>query len=476
MKVYRIFVILLMIATAIVTVGCSSIDSLVRSVENTFVKGQPEVDTVRFDEAGKAYQMGNMTLAEERYKEYIEKNQRFGDNVSLAVANSQLGRIAFEKNNFRASNRYFEEAIKLDPDNLDARGLYGESLYWQKEYIRAQTLCLQALQVAPNDRRFQITLGRTMAQQKQYQAGLRYLKQALGEQGAYEEMARIYSSHSEFDKASLAMSKARESFNKQQQLASRFSGGVDSTSTSAGHQGAALHRVTQFPVAAQTQPYQPVQTAFPSQHPTTAIQQVPRQQQHVTPQQVPGYQYQYQHQYAVQQPVQPFPQQPAMMPNTHPPYHPPHNYGANYGTNDGTMNPTVQPSSPYPVVSIPQQHAYENTTQWLRDNQPPQGFAATQQPLTTAPITGSQTLPVAFRQNDREIASHSNYSDYQSGVMPQGSISMLVSSGMPSPINPLAERAASPRLSDTSSPVNPTMPMTGYWNNPMQYPVYYEHQ
>ena len=458
--------------------GCLNFDSLVRSTENTIGKNQPDVDTAMIDEAGKAYQSGNFTLAEQRYKEYIGKNQRFSDKTSLAVANSQLGRIAFEKSDFKASNRYFEEAIKLDPDNLESSGLYGESLYTQKEYHRAESLFRQALQVAPNDRRFQIMLGLTLAQQKQYQAGLRYLKQALGEQGAYEEMAHIYNSHFEFDKATLAMSKARESYNKQQQLAALSSGGL-SIPIHAGQQGTALHHATQFPAAAQTSPYQPTQSVLLSQQQAANMHGL--QQQNAVPRQMPMQQYYVMQQpvqtFAAQQPAPPFPQQqPANIPYSYS-YQPTQNYGANDGTYDSTMNPAAQPGQ-YPGIAMPQQQVYENPPQRPRDNRPPQGFAAAQQqPMTTAPVPVPQTIPAPFRYNDMEIAYHPNDSDSQPGVMPPGTTYPMMSSpGMPSPVNPLAERAAQNGQLPVSFPVNSAMPMTGNWTSQAQSPAFYGYQ
>ena len=443
MRIFWNITLLLFAVTTIFSSGCSNLDSLVRSVENTFGKDKHEagIDAAALDEAGKAWQTGHLVLAEERYKDYIEKNQRSEDKASLAVAHSQLGRIAYDKSDFQASNRYFEDAIKLDPDNLDLRGLYSESLYRQKEYIRAETLCHQALQVAPNDRRFQITLGLTMAQQKQYQAGLRYLKQALGEQGAYEEIARIYHGHSEFGKAALAMSKARESYSKQQQLAANFpNGGFPNGVSVPAHvePQRATVPVTQFPVATQTQPYQPVQTAFPPQQ-----------------------------------------QQSGMMSNTtysHQPQYPPsQNYSANIGANNGTMNPAVQPGhypdSPMPPHQVmPPQQAFPQQPQ---DNRPPQGFAAMQQPMSATPIAGQQTLSAPFQHNAREIAYHPNYSDTQPGVMQPGTLYPATSSGTPSPINPLAERVVSSEPSSTPSPANSAIPMNGNWNNQTRNPVFF---
>ena len=491
MRIHWNLSLILFAVTIIFSSGCSNLDSWVRSVENTFVKVKTEAedDTVLLDDAGKAYQAGNLTLAEDRYKEYIETNQRSGDNTSLAMANSQLGRIAFEKNNFKASNQYFDEAIKLDPDNLNVYGLYGESLYWQKEYHRSETLCHQALRIAPNDRRFQIVLGRTMAQQKQYQAGLRYLKQALGEQGAYEEISRIYYSHSEFDKAALAMSKARESCQKQQQMAANFPSGGVSVPVRTDLPRAAFP-ATHHHVATQAPPYQPAPTTFPPQQPTAIQQlQVSGQQQNVPSHQAPVYSYQYPQQYAAQQPGQPFPQhqqQPVKVPNIQYSHQSqPQNIGPYYGANHGMTPPPAQPGyypGQYPNASIPQQplppqQVYENYPQQPQDNRPPQGFAAIQQqPMITAPTAGMQTNHPPSRQNNREIAWHPNYPDTQQGPIQFGPMQPgtvysttqtpgISSPVMPSSTNPLAERYASPEQSPTPSSSDSATPITGNRNS-----------
>ncbi len=314
MKRQQNYYMALVAVTAILTLGCSSIDSLVQSVGNKFSKTQTEVDTSSLEEARQAKKSGDILLAEERYKEYVEKQQRSGDKISLAFANSQLGLIAHEKSDYKASNRYFEEALKLDPENLDYRGMYAESLFWQKEYPRAESLFRQAMQTAPDDPRFQIMLGHTLAEQKQYVAGQRYLKQALGEQAAYEEMAAIYDKHQEYEMAALAMTKAHEFQQRKRQVATNspaerrisptqsrtaqpmpangvFAG--DAGSSNAGYavsnfrpgqqDGAA--QVSQAPVAMSTPaPQQP--TPAPQQQQQgqlTALQQVIRQQQNDAP-------------------------------------------------------------------------------------------------------------------------------------------------------------------------------------------------
>lgn len=210
--------------------GCTYIDSMLQSFSRPSVTDE-SASPVEFEEARAALKSGEFERAGQLFQEYVQKNERGGsnNNLSLAYANAQLGLIAFNKDQFLKSNQYFEESLRLDPTNLEVIGTYGDTLLKQADqtqgadalYLKAEALFAQAIQMAPNDKRFQISYGRSLASQKKYQLGLRYLKQALGEQNAYEEMAHIYHLHMEYDKAALAMTKAHEIHTKKQMLASR---------------------------------------------------------------------------------------------------------------------------------------------------------------------------------------------------------------------------------------------------------------
>ena len=476
--------IILVIITFLFTFGCSSVDSLVRSVENTFGGKHSEIDTEVILEAKEAYSAGNIILAEERYKEYVERNQRSGDKHTLSFAYSQLGRISHEKSDFKASSRYFEKAIELDPENLDTRGMYGESLYWQKEYIRAETIFRQALQDTPNDARFQIMLGRTMAQQKQYIVGQRYLKQALGEQGAYEEMAILYNNHNEYEMADMAMNKARESHIKQRQIAAsripaskhgEFAGesglpniGNTVATPRLGQHDSMMNALPSSGVA-QSQPYPP--SLYPSQTTPTqqgyqqgqlpAQQQIVRQPQNVViSQQNPVQNYQVQQQSPSQ-----YLQQPTMSANQ--------DHLQPMMQNQASGNPAAVQQVPYSGVYQPQQtlphHTHENNPQWSQDNRPPYGFAVSEQPpVTHYPLAEPQMIPSTFRQNSQEIAYSSNHSLPQSGI----SQTPMLSSDMSSPTNPLADNTVPIwQHLPMQSQVDPSIPITGWQNNQLQNPA-----
>ena len=476
MSVCRNISVVLIVVITILTVGCSNFQALFRSVEKPIGKKQSDINDNILTEARAAYQSGNAAQAEELYTEYIEKNRRSSDKATLAFANAQLGRIAFKKSDFKASNRYFDQAVELDPDNLDTFGMYGESLYWQKDYIRAEALFKQAVQVAPNDTRFQLALGRTLAQQKQYLLGQRYLKQALGEQGAYEELARIYDEHREYEMAALATSKARESHTRQVAAASVRGVGIPASAPVGSFADAnAGYAVTNSQVMQPNnsmltspspgfmpvQPYQtpqqammpqqamiPPQAMLPQNVPPQQAQMAARQpvilpQQPAIQQQLPMQQYQQQYPPQLYQAQQPVPQsvpqlqqpQPFMSANQGYPQ-PPSQYQNGVPVNP---NPTTVQQGTYPAPGLPPQQASEPNPQWQPDNRPPYGFAATEQPLpANSQMAGMQNVPASQWQNGREIAYHPNYAATQPGMSrPNMSSPFLPLPGMnPSVENP----------------------------------------
>jgi tetratricopeptide (TPR) repeat protein len=91
------------------------------------------------------------------------------------------------------SEYYFRESLKLDKENTallcDFAKLYSD----QKNYANAETILKNALLIAPDHRRTLFNLGFIIALQHDRQTeGLRYLKLAIGEAAAYQELAKIY--------------------------------------------------------------------------------------------------------------------------------------------------------------------------------------------------------------------------------------------------------------------------------------------
>jgi len=441
-------------AATILTMGCSSFHALFRSVETPIRKKQSEIDAIILADAQEAYRVGNLAQADELYREYVERGYRSRDKDAQAFAYVQLGRIAHEKSDFKAGNRYFEKAVELDPENLDTRGMYAESLYWQKDYNRAEALIKQAMQAAPNDPRFQVMLGRTLAQQKQYQHGQRYLKLALGEQGAYEELARIYHDHREYEMAALAATKSRESLKRQVAAASDPQNLQPNTpmqvtqapgSQAPGAMPTPSYQVRQM-ASPQSVPQPPSQAAV--MHPVV-LPQHPALQQQVSVQYIPSQQNQVQQYPPPFQPQQQ-PQQQVMMmsANQGHPQSPVQNVPAQ---NFVPMVPTAAQPAPSPVPHSPQQTP-ESLPQWQPDHRPPYGFAATGQPANPQ-MTGIQSAPEPQWPIAQEIAFHPNYAAPQPGMS---------SPAMPSPINPLADYPVPAWQTPIQPQVNHAMPFPEY--------------
>jgi Flp pilus assembly protein TadD len=204
----KIFVVGLILAIVLLQ-GCSQIQTVFQSKEMSVKNSVSQTDESLFEEAKHASDNGDKSRAEEIYREYIRKHPQVNANA-LGVAYARLGMLLSEKKEYQESRDCFEKAMNYKPDNLEICGAYANSLFEQEDYIGAESLWRQGLQISPNDKRFQMMLGYTLAQEKKYQSGISYLKRAVGEQKAYEEMASIYRSHEEYDKAIAALNQLQK--------------------------------------------------------------------------------------------------------------------------------------------------------------------------------------------------------------------------------------------------------------------------
>lgn len=387
MKPLRFSFIFLTIAAAAFSTGCSYFDAMLQSVENKIGSADKRHGTNILEDAKDARDAGNFAKAESYYQEYIEKHGRQADPGDLAFAHAQLGELAIRRNDFAASNRHFEESLNLNPTDIEVYGKYGESLFrLQDDHIRAETLFRQALAYAPNDTRFQLQLGRTLAHQKKYQAGLRYLKMSLGEQQAYDEIAQIYHQHGDYERAALAMTKSHEVQVAKQRLAQN--GALRNPSTDETGYAVSSARPTGQDAANQAAINQ-------QQEQLNALQQIvlQQQQQHVAQQQQPFP--------MQQQPV--YTQQPSQVQPARQPYavDPGHAFSTNHGMimgpNDGfaSSGPQLAPGGvmqqqPMPQT-VPQQIVPMQATpvQHMPQQQPPMQQILVQQ----SHVPQSQAVP-----------------------------------------------------------------------------------
>ena len=210
-RIHPGFVLILM-SVFVLFAGCAQIGGYYHSVKNGFGKKEVhENGVVSLDEA-KQYEMsGNPADAERLYLDYVNQASPSGNAESLAVAYSRLGVITARRGDYPASTDYFEKALTLNPNDVEISGAFAQSLFEQKKYVMAENLLRHGLLLEPEDKRIQYLLGYTLAEQKKYSLAARYLKQALGDEKAYQEMAMIYEKHGQKNAAILAVSKARQS-------------------------------------------------------------------------------------------------------------------------------------------------------------------------------------------------------------------------------------------------------------------------
>ncbi|MDR0609198.1 MAG: hypothetical protein LBG58_03735 [Planctomycetaceae bacterium] len=118
------------------------------------------------------------------------------ENNIVRLESPVLHRLAILKakeQKWTESELYFREAIKRDKENTallcDFAKLYAD----QKNYADAETILKNALLITPDHRRTLFNLGHIIALQNDRQTeGLRYLKLAIGDAAAYQELAKIY--------------------------------------------------------------------------------------------------------------------------------------------------------------------------------------------------------------------------------------------------------------------------------------------
>lgn len=508
MKPLRNPFIFLMITTTLCSMGCSYFNAMVRSVEKKIVPAEQHRGADILADAKEAQQAENFAQAESYYNEYLEKNKRQADSIEVAFVYSQLGVLAIRRNDFEAGNRYFEESLRHNPSDMEVYGKYGESLFFhQKNYARAEALFRQAMVSAPDDPRFQLQLGRTLAHQKKYQAGLRYLKMSLGEQQAYDEMAQIYHQHGDYERAALAMTKAHEVKVGKQRLARNEdvqNGLVVGTPTHdqrQEHANALQQVVRQQPVSTQAMP-QPSYAApgygmgpndgFASSRPQTSPAGV--QQPMIQQQPMPT---------AVQQqptvPVQatPMPQQAPMqqvlVQQTHVPYpqqyltqHPtaPLTYTAQVSPHNGAFQqPNSQPyAAPYspdmsgqPVMQAPNGNwntnsPYQQTTQPVQAS--PHGQPS-QYPGT------NPALPPVEQVSLQALQGQSSQGIVMSNAPPAtagATQNQVQTVAMAAPINPLSVKMDYGQAPNANANVAATASSTTAGNVPLNPPPFYGFQ
>lgn len=124
--------------------------------------------------------------ADEQYEEAIEYLKLGKDLVIESPAlksqfYSSIGDIYHELKKHQASDENYEQALKLDPNNIYVLNNYAYYLSLRKENLeRAKEMSLKSNQISPNQSSFQDTYAWILFQLEEYDEALKWINKAIG--------------------------------------------------------------------------------------------------------------------------------------------------------------------------------------------------------------------------------------------------------------------------------------------------------
>lgn len=153
----------------------------------------------------------NHAAAESAYQSALKLAR---ENRLTQLEGASLHRLAVLKakeNKAAESEQLFRQAKPLCEDSVVFHCDYAKLYMDQKRFQNAETVLKAGALLAPNDRRVLYNLGYVIAMQPDRQTeGLRYLKLALGEKKAYEELSKIYRFQGNEGQADFARQRAEQ--------------------------------------------------------------------------------------------------------------------------------------------------------------------------------------------------------------------------------------------------------------------------
>ncbi len=144
-------------------------------------------------EANEAERRQDWKSAFLHYDEAMKRAQAEQQRPSEVMAIHRMAVIRAIEKKYDDSEELFRQALILGGDNVVLLGDFAKLFSDQQRYDDAETVLKNAMLVEPNHRRTLFNLGLVIAlQENREMEGLRYLKIALGDAGAYRELAKIY--------------------------------------------------------------------------------------------------------------------------------------------------------------------------------------------------------------------------------------------------------------------------------------------
>jgi tetratricopeptide (TPR) repeat protein len=140
-----------------------------------------------------AQQQFNREQARLTYRKALDVDPKFlPAMISLARFEAQCGNIA-------AARGWFEKALAIEDKEATMWGEYGGFLCRHKQWPEAITSLQRACDLAPNNKKFSVTLGLALARAGRYGDSLPVLIKAEGEAKAHYHLARMMCHTNRFD-------------------------------------------------------------------------------------------------------------------------------------------------------------------------------------------------------------------------------------------------------------------------------------
>ncbi len=132
------------------------------------------------------YYGGNAKLAKKEYKEAVTtfatgKKVVVNNNDLLAQFYSQMGDAYNGLRQYAKSDSCYDEALKLDPENVHVLNNYSYYLSLRREKLeKAKKMCEKMIQKSPDEPAYLDTFGWVLYQLKDYTNAKKYIEKALG--------------------------------------------------------------------------------------------------------------------------------------------------------------------------------------------------------------------------------------------------------------------------------------------------------
>jgi tetratricopeptide (TPR) repeat protein len=138
---------------------------------------QAPVETPKIPEALTPEKRGDIFMARKMYREAIDVFLE--TRPMTAVVLNKIGIAYHQLNDLASSRKYYEKAIKLNPEYAEAINNLGTVFYAQKNYRRAISSYRKALKYAPKSASIYSNLGTAYFARKQYEEATQYYQKAL---------------------------------------------------------------------------------------------------------------------------------------------------------------------------------------------------------------------------------------------------------------------------------------------------------